>query len=156
MKLSSFFNPWYIGPTTFSVWEWDLNRESKMRQIQKKRLAYYQPAIHWWHAQANYSAFVTVVLQPVTGSTRTLLALESTYQEFLEPRLNSPWVHTLLRKVDIHLTKSPLMQQGSLQVSGRRLVCIYDRYCYNFDHALGIGLCVVQCRTCLSTSLQTW
>ena len=115
LKMSSFFTPWYIGSTTFSVWERDLNRESKMRQIQKKRLAYYEPATHWWHAQVNFSAFVTVVLQPVSGTPRTLLAVESTYQEILEPRLNSPWAHTLLRKVGVHLTKSPQLQLGSLQ-----------------------------------------
>ena len=110
-----------------------------MRQIQKKRLAYYEPAIHWCHANANYSAFVTVVLQPVPGAVRALLAMESTCQEILEPRLNSPWVHTLLRKVGIHLTKPQHPMHGSLQASGRRLVCIYDRCCYNFDHALGLG-----------------
>ena len=121
--------------------ERDLNRESNMRQTQKKRLAYHEPAIRWCHANANYSAFVTVVLQPVPGAVRALLAMESTCQEILEPRLNSPWVHTLLRKVGVHLTKPQHPMHGSLQASGRRLVCIYDRYCYcyNFDHALGLG-----------------
>ena len=115
LKLSMFTNPWYVGSTTYSAFERDPRREAKLQQIQKQRLAYFEPAVHWSHVTQSYSVFSTIVIQPVAVAVRTLLAFESTYQEILEPRLNSPWVHTLLRKQGVHLTQ-PRNLEASLKL----------------------------------------
>ena len=68
----------------------------------------------------------------VHGSRSHLLSMESHVQFTLQSRLNSPWVHTLLRQVGVRLDRFHLDHNSDF---GRRdrLLERHDRYCFALD-----------------------
>ena len=111
LKLSLLTDPWYVGSTTFSAFEHDLNREAKLRQTLKTTSCVFRtcrPLV------ACYSVIFCVFHQrDSAGSWRCSYAVSFW-------SLNSPWAHTLLRKQGVHLSQ-PQQPRAVLEASGHRL-----------------------------------
>ena len=98
MKVSLFHRYFYIGSTTLDIFQREQSRLRKFRQLEKNQLAYYEPALKFWHRTNTFWQYVGI---PLLHVKTDVLAVETALQKQLSPTLNWPHILPLLRKHNI-------------------------------------------------------
>ena len=93
MKVSLFHRYFYIGSTTLDIFQREQSRLRKFRQLEKNQLAYYEPALKFWHRTNTFWQYVGI---PLLHVKTDVLAVETALQKQLSPTLNWPHILPLL------------------------------------------------------------
>ena len=98
VRISWMFHEFYVGSTHSSMPSREYTRTRKFLQLHRGQLAYYEPALLWWHHHQNFWLFFPIVIMSC-GSIVEALSKESSLMDIWQPKLNAPWVGKLLKKV---------------------------------------------------------
>ena len=120
LRFSPFHRPFYIGSSELCLYDRDMSRRAKFRQLQHDKHAFYKSALRWWLATGSYFEFVAVPVLWEPDSHLVRVKETALIAQF-RPMLNFPWINPLLRKARIQAPKYALPntdQRGG--VLGRR------------------------------------
>ena len=100
VRLSPFRKPFYIGSSELTVFDREVSRRAKFRQLLQEKHAFYESSLRWWRATGTYYEFVAipVIWQP----DKTLVRVqEAALISKCRPMLNYPWINPLLKAAHI-------------------------------------------------------
>ena len=105
----------YIGCSQHNLQHRETCRNRKHKQVQEHKIVHAELAIRWWVKNNNYHRFVPITLQHSIAQEQ-LEAVEVTYIQQLQPKLNHP-------RIAPHMRRSLrfIHRQGQSKATGFRL-----------------------------------
>ena len=100
VRLSPFRKPFYMSSSELTVFDREVSRRAKFRQLLQEKHAFYESSLRWWRATGTYYEFVAipVIWQP----DKTLVRVQETALiSKCRPMLNYPWINPLLKAAHI-------------------------------------------------------
>ena len=93
---------YYIGSSVLSLFDREMSRKRKYRQLCSGITAYYEPALRYWKRTRTFFQHAVIPLQ-LTSDTLTTRSTEISFQQQYRPQLNHPWINPLLRRHGLHV-----------------------------------------------------
>ena len=87
----------YIGCSQHNLQHREACRNRKHKQVQEHKIAHAELAIRWWVKNNNYHRFVPITIQHSIAQEQ-LEAVEATYIQQLQPKLNHPHIAPRMRR----------------------------------------------------------
>ena len=93
---------YYIGSSILSLFDREMSRKRKYRQLCSGITAYYEPALRYWKRTRTFFQHAVIPLQ-FTSDSLTTRSTEISFQQQYRPQLNHPWINPLLRRRGLHV-----------------------------------------------------
>ena len=93
---------YYIGSSILSLFDREMSRKRKYRQLCSGITAYYEPALRYWKLTRTFFQHAVIPLQ-LTSDSLTTRSTEISFQQHYRPQLNHPWINPLLRRHGLHV-----------------------------------------------------
>ena len=93
---------YYIGSSILSLFDREMSRKRKYRQLCSGINAYYEPALRYWKRTRTFFQHAVIPLR-LTSDTLTTRSTEISFQQQYRPQLNHPWINPLLRRHGLHV-----------------------------------------------------
>ena len=93
---------YYIGSSILSLFDREMSRKRKYRQLCSGINAYYEPALRYWKRTRTFFQHAVIPLQ-LNTDTLTTRSTEISFQQQYRPQLNHPWINPLLRRHGLHV-----------------------------------------------------
>ena len=93
---------YYIGSSILSLFDREMSRKRKYRQLCSGITAYYEPALRYWKRTRTFFQHAVIPLQ-FTSDSLTTRSTEISFQQQYRPQLNHPWINPLLRRHGLHV-----------------------------------------------------
>ena len=93
---------YYIGSSTLSLFDREMSRKRKYRQLCSGTTAYFEPALRYWRRTRTFFQHAVLPLQ-LTSDALTTRSTEISLQQQFRPQLNHPWINPLLRRHGLHV-----------------------------------------------------
>ena len=93
---------YYMGSSILSLFDREMSRKRKYRQLCSGINAYYEPALRYWKRTRTFFQHSVIPLQ-LNTDTLTTRSTEISFQQQYRPQLNHPWINPLLRRHGLHI-----------------------------------------------------
>ena len=106
------------GSSILSLFDREMSRKRKYRQLCSGINAYYEPALRYWKRTRTFFQRAVIPLQ-LTSDTLTTRSTEISFQQQYHPQLNHPWINPFLRRHGLHVPQYniPTTRHGPIGVT---------------------------------------